>query len=98
MDEWQGELFLMLYTHTMTRESLVFVVGILLFLVPNIGIPEEWKYACYIGMSVLLMVVGYGLRHAAFIRRIEKEGGEQHADSFVEHKGSSRAVREGTEV
>ncbi len=82
----------------MTRESLVFIVGILLFLVPNVGIPEDWKYAVYIFLSVVLMVVGYSLRHAAFIRKIEKEGGERHADSFVEHKGSFGSRADGPTV
>lgn len=70
----------------MTRESIVFVLGILLFLVPNLGLPEDWKYAFYIGASIILMVVGYSLRHAAFIRRIERENGERQTDSFVEQK------------
>ena len=68
----------------MTRESLVFIIGILLFLVPNLGIPEDWKYYFYILISILLMVVGYSLRHRAFLRRIENEAGERQTDSFVE--------------
>jgi hypothetical protein len=73
----------------MTRESVVFLTGIVLFLVPNLGIPEDWKYAIYIGLSIILMIVGYMLRHAAFIRRIERSNGELHTDSFVEQKGNS---------
>lgn len=73
----------------MTRESVVFLTGIILFLVPNLGIPDDWKYATYIGLSIVLMIVGYMLRHAAFIRRIERGNGELHTDSFVEQKGTS---------
>ncbi len=75
----------------MSRESSVFILGILLFLVPNLGIPDEWKYAFYIGTAVALMVVGYSLRHAAFIRRIEKENGERHTDSFVEQRSNNHS-------
>ncbi len=82
----------------MSRESLVFIVGILLFLVPNLGIPDEWKYAVYIGMAIILMVIGYSLRHAAFIRRIEKENGERRADSFVEQKTPFETFAERSEI
>jgi hypothetical protein len=76
----------------MTRESVVFLTGIILFLVPNLGIPEDWKYATYIGLSIILMIVGYMLRHAAFIRRIERSNGELHTDSFVEQKGTTETT------
>lgn len=76
----------------MTRESVVFLAGIILFLVPNLGIPEAWKYVIYIGLSVILMIVGYMLRHAAFIRRIERSNGELHSDSFVEQKGNTETA------
>lgn len=87
MDEAKLHRPLVRYTQGMSRESLVFITGVLLFLIPNLGIPEDWKYAAYILMSVVLMIVGYSLRHSAFIRRIEREGGERHADSFVEQRG-----------
>jgi hypothetical protein len=72
----------------MTRESTVFFVGIVVFLVPHIGIPESWKAYAFAFSGVLLMVVGYSLRQKAYIRSIEKENGERDTDSFVENVGS----------
>jgi hypothetical protein len=37
--------------------------------------------------AVLLIVIGYSLRRAAYIRSIERENGERSTDSFVEHIG-----------
>ncbi len=81
----------------MTRESLVFITGIVLFLVPNLGIPDDWKYFFYIGLSIVLMIAGYSLRHSAFLRRIEKDTGERHADSFVEQKVSGGSEERATQ-
>jgi uncharacterized membrane protein len=70
---------------TMSRESIVFTAGILLLVVPSLGIPESWKFYFYIASGVVLVVVGYSLRRSAYLRSIQKENGEQGTDSFVEH-------------
>lgn len=68
----------------MTKESLVLLLGIVVFFIPRSGIPEEWqKYILY-GAGFLLVVVGYLLRHKAYLRRIERANGERATDSFVE--------------
>jgi len=72
----------------MTRESIVFILGIFIFLLPHIGIPEDWKVYAYSTAGILLMMVGYSLRQRAYIRSIEKEDGERDTDSFVENIGS----------
>jgi hypothetical protein len=69
----------------MSRESVIFVIGILVIIVPHLGIPADWKLYCLTGMGVLLMIIGYSLRRAAYLRSIEHKEGERRADSFVEH-------------
>lgn len=69
----------------MSRESIVFTLGILFLVIPNLGIPENWKFYFYMLAGVVLVVVGYSLRRSSFFRSIEKENGEQGTDSFVEN-------------
>jgi hypothetical protein len=71
----------------MSRESIVFTLGILLLVIPNLGIPDAWKFYFYMAAAVLLIIIGYSLRRAAYIRSIERENGELSTDSFVEHIG-----------
>ena len=73
----------------MTRESIVFFLGIVVFILPHLGIPETWKMYAYGFSGVVLMIVGYWLRQRAYIRSIQKANGERDADSFVESNGSS---------
>lgn len=69
----------------MSRESVVFVIGILVIIVPHLGVPEQWKLYGLTGAGVILMIIGYSLRRAAYLRSIEHKEGERRADSFVEH-------------
>lgn len=72
----------------MSRESIVFTLGILLLVIPNLGVPESWKFYFFIVAGVLLVFIGYGLRRAAYLRSIKKANGESGTDSFVEHNGT----------
>jgi len=69
----------------MSRESIVFTLGILYLVIPNLGIPDIWKLYFYISSGVVLVFVGYSLRRSAYLRSIQKENGERSTDSFVEH-------------
>lgn len=71
----------------MSRESIIFTLGILLLVIPHLGIPDTWKSYFFIGAGASLVVVGYSLRRAAYLRSIQKENGERGTDSFVEHSG-----------
>jgi len=68
----------------MTKETLVFFTGILLTLVPFLGIPETWRQYAVAGFGILLILVGYALRRALYLSRIDKGNGERGIDSFVE--------------
>jgi len=74
------------YNAHMSRESLVFLLGIIIFFTPSLGLPDAWKFYILSGSGLLLMVIGYLLRRAAYLRTIETETGERVTDSFVESK------------
>lgn len=73
------------YTTRMSRESIVFTIGLLLLVIPHLGIPDAWKAYFFVVSGLLLVLVGYSLRRAAYLRSIEKTNGERGTDSFVEH-------------
>ena len=68
----------------MSKETLVFLIGILLLIVPFLGIPEDWRQYAIAAFGAILVFIGYALRRAAFFRRIERQDGERATDSFVE--------------
>ena len=74
----------------MSRESIVFTIGILLLVIPHLGIPDAWKLYFYIVAGLILVIAGYSLRRSAYLRRIESENGERQADSYVEQMGGKR--------
>ena len=68
----------------MTKESLVLLIGVIVFFLPRSGLPHEWQQYILYGAGVLLIVAGYLLRRGAYLRRIERANGERATDSFVE--------------
>ena len=70
----------------MSRESLVFIIGIALFLFPFLGVPQDVKDVITIAGGIALMLLGVLLRRAAFLRSIENIHGEREADMFTESK------------
>ena len=72
----------------MSRESLVFLLGIVIFFLPVVGVPPEWKEYSLWGIGILLVVLGLSLRRSAYLRRINEAGGELRTESFVESQPS----------
>lgn len=68
----------------MSKETLVFCIGILLTLVPFLGIPEDWKQYTVALAGAFLILIGYMLRRALYFSRIDHGNGERGDDSFVE--------------
>lgn len=68
----------------LTKETLVFLCGLLLIVIPFLGVPEEWRYYAVTAMGVVLVFVGYELRRRIYLSRIDKGNGERGTDSFVE--------------
>ena len=78
----------------MKRETIVFLLGFLVVLLPQLGIPENWKVYFLIAAGIILMIVGYSLRRAAYLRSIENESGERQTDSFVESRPTQTDLSE----
>lgn len=68
----------------MSRESLVLLIGIIVFFTPFLNVPEVWKQYVIAGSGLVLFVVGYFLRRAAYLRQTSLSDRERGTDSFVE--------------
>jgi hypothetical protein len=73
----------------MSRESLVFVFGLLTFLIPFLGLPRDFKEIGLLVIGGSLMLLGVMLRRSAYLRSIEKSSGERQADEFTESGAAS---------
>jgi hypothetical protein len=63
---------------------LVFLLGVLVFVMPMIGVPPIWKEYAVIVIGILLILVGFSLRRSAYYRKTDRGNGERSTDSFVE--------------
>lgn len=68
----------------MSRESLILILGIVVFFTPWLGVPDTWKLYTLSACGAILFVTGYLLRRAAYLRRIDIGNGERGTDSFIE--------------
>jgi hypothetical protein len=68
----------------MTKGTFVFLLGILLCLIPYLGIPSAWKQYIYLGLGVILVLVGYAIRRARYLSDIDRGNGERGGETFVE--------------
>lgn len=79
----------------MSKESLVFTLGIVVFFTPFLGLPGNYKEWIFMGSGVLLIITGYRLRRRAFLKSIEYKSGERRADAFVESATGVRTETSG---
>lgn len=68
----------------MSKETLIFVFGIFLTIIPFLGVPESWRQYSILGIGIFLIVIGYALRRAMYLSRIDYGNGERGSDSFIE--------------
>lgn len=68
----------------MRKGSFVFLIGILLVLLPYLGIPNLWKQYATIISGVLLIFLGYAIRRAQYLADIDSGNGERVSETFVE--------------
>ena len=69
----------------MSREGIILITGVILTIIPYLGVPSDWKRIATVLLGALLIIVGYSLRRRAYLRSIETETGERHAEAFVEN-------------
>lgn len=70
----------------MSQESLIAVTGLLILLVPSLGIPNAYDRWILGVLGLFIAILGYRLRRAAYLRSIETPHGERRADAFVESR------------
>lgn len=75
----------------MSRESIVILIGLLVFFIPHLGVPEDWRLYIVSSAGIVLILLGYSLRRSAFRRRLERANRELGTDSFTEHNGNAAA-------
>ena len=68
----------------MSKGTLAFLLGILLILLPYLGIPSVWKNYTYLALGLILVLLGYALRRAQYFHEIDQGNGERGGDTFVE--------------
>ncbi len=68
----------------MSKGTMAFLLGILLILLPYLGIPSVWKQYTYVALGIILVLLGYTLRRAQYFREIDQGNGERSGETFVE--------------
>ncbi len=68
----------------MSKETLVFIIGVLIFFIPFLGVPREWKDWILMGTGVLLVGIGYALRRNAYFQSLGQENGDRQTSMFSE--------------
>lgn len=80
----------------MSKESLVFVLGVLVLLVPFLGIPRDYKDWMLVVCGSLLILFGYQLRRKRFLASLVQDGkeGERKSDAFTESSIETQSLSE----
>lgn len=68
----------------MSKGTLTFLLGMILILLPYLGIPSVWKNYAYVGLGIIFILLGYALRRAQYFREIDQGNGERGGETFVE--------------
>jgi hypothetical protein len=74
----------------MSKGTFLFFLGILLITLPYLGVPQTWKHYLYIGIGVLILIIGYTVRRGEFLLEIDRGNGERGGDTFIESTESLR--------
>jgi len=68
----------------MKKETLVFILGFILMVVPSFGIPDDVKRLMISGCGLFLLLLGYLLLRDKFRASEHLGNGERGTDVFVE--------------
>ncbi len=68
----------------MKKGTFIFLLGIILIVLPYLGMPTLWKQYVYVALGALLLIVGYALRRAQYLTDIDLGNGERGGETFVE--------------
>lgn len=76
----------------MTKGTVVFLSGLLLVVLPFLGIPAPWKLYATVSLGGLLALCGYLIRRQQYLAEIRKYSEE---DTFMETTGDLFTAKEG---
>lgn len=68
----------------MRKGTLVFFCGILLVIIPYLGIPTDLKLLICTITGVILILAGYAIRREQYLQGIEQKDGLRTEETFVE--------------
>jgi hypothetical protein len=68
----------------MRKGTLVFLLGMILVVVPYLGVPSDWKVWATVIVGILLIIIGYGIRREQYLQQIDQGNGTRGDDTFVE--------------
>lgn len=68
----------------MTKGTAIFLLGLLVIILPTLGIPLVWKQIAFAVMGIIMLGIGYSLRRAQYLATLEHDGVLRTAETFVE--------------
>jgi uncharacterized membrane protein len=68
----------------MTKGTAIFLLGLLVIILPALGVPMAWKQIAFVVMGVIMLGIGYSLRRAQYLATLEHDGVVRTAETFVE--------------
>ncbi|MCU0678326.1 MAG: hypothetical protein MUF19_01915 [Candidatus Pacebacteria bacterium] len=68
----------------MTKGTAIFLLGLLVIILPALGVPMAWKQIAFVIMGIIMLGIGYSLRRAQYLATLEHDGVVRTAETFVE--------------
>jgi predicted Na+-dependent transporter len=68
----------------MTKGTAIFLLGLLVIILPALGVPMAWKQIAFGVMGIIMLGIGYSLRRAQYLATLEHDGVVRTAETFVE--------------
>jgi predicted Na+-dependent transporter len=68
----------------MTKGTAIFLLGLLVIILPALGVPMAWKQIALVVMGIIMLGIGYSLRRAQYLATLEHDGVVRTAETFVE--------------
>ncbi len=68
----------------MTKGTAIFLLGLLVIILPALGVPMAWKQIAFALMGIIMLGIGYSLRRAQYLATLEHDGVVRTAETFVE--------------
>jgi uncharacterized membrane protein len=68
----------------MTKGTAIFLLGLLVIILPALGVPMAWKQIALVVMGIIMIGIGYSLRRSQYLATLEHDGVVRTAETFVE--------------